>query len=44
MNFKGTWQTDDNKTGIQLTLYDTIADKLFYKNEFYLAKANFTKG
>ena len=44
LNFKGTWQTDVGKTGIQLSLYDTIADKLFYKNEFYMGKANFTKG
>ena len=44
LKFKGTWLTDVNKTGIQLTLYDTIADKFYYKNEFYMGKTNYTKG
>ena len=44
LNFEGTWQIAVNKTGIQLTIYDTIAEKTFFKNEYYMGKANFTKG
>lgn len=35
---------DVGKTGIQLTIYDTIGEKTFFKNEYYAGKASFTKG
>ena len=30
LNFQGTWQIDVGKTGIQLTLYDTYAEKTYF--------------
>jgi hypothetical protein len=44
LHMKGTWQMDVGKTGIQLSIYDTIAERTFFKNEYFSGRANFTKG
>jgi hypothetical protein len=44
LDVKGTWKTNVGKTGIQLTIYDTIGEKTFYKNEFYSGQEKFETG
>lgn len=44
MDIKGTWKTNVGKTGIQLTIYDTIGERNFYKNEFYSGVESFATG
>jgi hypothetical protein len=43
LNFEGTWQTAVGKTGLQVTIYDTIGEKVYYKSEFYSGQASYAK-
>ena len=44
LHVQGRWEIDVGKTGIQLSLYDTIAEKTFFQYEYYSGRANYSRG
>jgi hypothetical protein len=44
LHMKGTWKVDVGKTGIQLSIYDTISETYFFKYEYYSGRASYARG